>query len=74
MGIQYFLDKFSIFTFQTEATKSFVPFQCNLCQFLIESLAAEVRNMRAVEFFTISLQYKNANIANFVLGVPLQIN
>ena len=26
------------------------------------------------EFFTISLQYKNANIANFVLALLLKIN
>ena len=28
----------------------------------------------AIEFFTSSLQYKNANIANFVLALPLEIS
>ena len=28
----------------------------------------------SIEFFTISPQYKNANIANFILALPLKIN
>ena len=27
-----------------------------------------------LEFFTKSQQYKNANIANFILAVPLEVN
>ena len=30
--------------------------------------------MRRIEFFTISSEYKNANIDNFVLVVPFKIN
>ena len=30
--------------------------------------------MPTIEFFTNSLQHKNANIANFVLAVPLERN
>ena len=32
------------------------------------------QNYTLFEFFTNSLQYKNANIANFILAVPLQID
>ena len=28
----------------------------------------------AIEFFTNSLQYKKANIVNFILAVPLEMN
>ena len=32
------------------------------------------KSSQPIRFFTNSVQYKNANIANFVLAVPLEMN
>ena len=35
---------------------------------------AKLWEILAIEYFTISPHYKNGNIANFILAVPLKIN
>ena len=39
-----------------------------------EQLTLRLIAASTTEFFTNSRQYKNANIANFVLAVPLEMN
>ena len=46
----------------------------NICCDEVLSFCFESCDNESEEFFTISPQCKNANIANFVLGVPLEMN
>ena len=57
-------------------TQYYVYLRSSFCAFVIEKLlqGAEGIPIRLVRFFTNFPQYKNANIANFVLAVSLERN
>ena len=46
----------------------------NLINFKIALVIKLFFQIAQIEFFAIALQYKNGNIANFILALPLQIN